>query len=161
MAEIRLGDEEYIVSKTDLHGKIIYANDIFIRMSGYTVGELKDKPHNLIRHPDMPKVVFKLLWGRLKERKEIFAYVVNKCKNGDYYWVFANVTPTISHGQLVDYYSIRRKPSSKALSTIQTLYQTLVNQERMGGVAASEKYLTNLLKEKGLSYDQFIASLQG
>ncbi len=162
MAEIRLGDEEYIVSKTDLKGNIKHANDIFIKMSGYSVDELKDKPHNIIRHPDMPKVVFKLLWERLTAKKEIFAYVVNKCKNGDYYWVFANVTPTISHGQVVDYHSVRRKPSQKAMSVIPNLYRELVQKEKTGGgVTASEKHLNDLLKEKGVSYDQFIASLQG
>jgi PAS domain S-box-containing protein len=161
MAEIRLRDQEYSDSKTDLRGNITHANEIFIKMSGYSVAELKGKPHNIIRHPDMPKIVFRLLWDRLKAKKEIFAYVVNKSKNGDHYWVFANVTPTITHGQVVDYHSVRRKPSQKAMSVIPNLYRDLLQQEKSGGVTASEKYLNKILEEKGLSYDQFIASLQG
>lgn len=161
MANIELGDDDYIVSKTDLNGKIIYGNEIFVKMSGYTIEELLSKPHNIIRHPDMPKVVFKLLWDRLKNKEEIFAYVINKSKNGDHYWVFANVTPTIRSSKVLDYHSVRRKPNPKAIPIISEVYRILLNLEKTSGITASEKYLNDLLKEKGVSYDGFIASLQG
>lgn len=158
--EITFGDEEFIVSKTDLQGKITYGNALFIKMSGFTELELIQKPHNILRHEDMPKVVFKLLWSRIKEGKEVFAYVKNKTKEGDYYWVFAHVTPSFNlNREITNYHSVRRKPSAKALNVIKPLYATLLQHERNGGVNASEAALNQILKDKGLSYDEFILSL--
>jgi len=156
-----LKEDDYIVSKTDLTGKIIYGNEIFVDFSGYTQDELIGKPHNIIRHPDMPRIVFKLLWERLKNKEEIFAYVKNLSKNGDYYWVFANVTPTIRNGVIIDYHSVRRKPNPEAIKVVSELYKTLVDKEKIGGMNASGEALNNLLKEKGVSYDELISSLQG
>ena len=158
--EITFGDEEFIVSKTDLQGKITYGNALFIKMSGFTELELIQKPHNILRHEDMPKVVFKLLWSRIKEGKEVFAYVKNKTKEGDYYWVLAHVTPSFNlNREITNYHSVRRKPSAKALNVIKPLYATLLQHERNGGVNASEAALNQILKDKGLSYDEFILSL--
>lgn len=158
--ELTFGEEEFIVSKTDLQGNITYGNALFIKMSGYSELELIDKPHNILRHEDMPAVVFKLLWNRIKAGKEIFAYVKNKTKDGDYYWVFAHVTPSFDNNrQISNFHSVRRKPSMKALNFIKPLYATLLQKERNGGIAASEETLNALLKEKGLSYDEFILSL--
>lgn len=158
--ELTFNEEDFIVSKTDLNGNITYGNALFIQMSGYSEFELIDKPHKILRHEDMPAVVFKLLWSRIKEGKEIFAYVKNKTKEGDYYWVFAHVTPSFdSHRKISNYHSVRRKPSKKALDVIQPLYSSLLQKERSGGVHASEAALTQLLKDKGMSYDEFILSL--
>ncbi|PHM16455.1 MAG: PAS sensor protein [Sulfuricurvum sp. PD_MW2] len=158
--ELTFGDDEFIVSKTDLTGKITYGNALFIRMSGYSEEELLDKPHNILRHEDMPAVVFKLLWNRIKEGKEIFAYVKNKTKNGDYYWVFAHVTPSFdTNRKITNYHSVRRKPSSKALNVIKPLYSALLQKERSGGIQAAETALNQILKDKGLSYEQFILSI--
>lgn len=158
--ELTFGEEEFIVSKTDLQGKITYGNSLFIKMSGYSELELIDKPHNILRHEDMPALIFKLLWSRVKAGKEIFAYVKNKTKNGDYYWVYAHVTPSFdSNRQISNYHSVRRKPKDKALNVIKPLYAMLLQKERSGGIAASEEALNALLKEKGLTYDEFIISL--
>lgn len=158
--ELTFSEEEFIVSKTNLQGKITYGNALFIKMSGYSEIELIDKPHNILRHEDMPAVVFKLLWSRIKDGKEIFAYVKNKTKNGDYYWVFAHATPSFdSNRTITTYHSVRRKPSEKALSIIKPLYSMLLQKERNGGITASEETLNQLLKEKGLTYDEFIFSL--
>ncbi|MBD3809594.1 MAG: PAS domain-containing protein [Sulfuricurvum sp.] len=158
--ELTFDDEQFIVSKTDLQGKITYGNALFIKMSGYNESELINQPHNILRHEDMPAVVFKLLWSHIKAGKEIFAYVKNKTKYGDYYWVFAHVTPSFDHNrQISNYHSVRRKPSDKALNIIKPLYTTLLQKERSGGITASEEALNNLLKEKGVSYDEFILSL--
>lgn len=158
--ELTFGEEEFIVSKTDLNGKITYGNSLFIEMSGYDEFSLIDQPHNILRHEDMPAVVFKLLWSRIKEGKEIFAYVKNKTKNEDYYWVFAHVTPSFdTNRQISNYHSVRRKPTQKALDIIKPLYATLLQKEKSGGISASEAALNQLLKDKGLSYDEFILSL--
>lgn len=157
--EKELKDNEFIVSKTDKHGKILYGNKIFIKISGYEESELLGKPHNILRHPDMPKVVFELLWERIKAKKEIFAYVKNMCKDGSFYWVLANVTVTLgANGELIDYHSVRRKPSKKAMEVIPKLYKELLEAEQQGGMAASKKLLENKLA--GESYDDFIFNLQ-
>lgn len=159
--EITLSDDEFIVSKTDTKGKILYGNKIFIKISGYAERDLLGKPHSILRHPDMPKVVFKLLWDRLHEKKEIFAYVKNLAKDGSFYWVFANVTVTKGkNGEVVDYHSVRRKPSAKAMSVIPGLYQKLLAEEKSAGMDASVRMLENILNEKGVSYDDFIFDLQ-
>jgi PAS domain S-box len=92
--ERTFGTDEIIVSKTDPKGRIIYANEVFLRLAGYAESEIIGQPHSIIRHPDMPRCVFKLLWDTVQSGNEIFAYVVNRSKNGDHYWVLAHVTPT-------------------------------------------------------------------
>ncbi|WP_457598671.1 PAS domain-containing protein [Hydrogenimonas sp.] len=158
--ERSLKEDDFIVSKTDLKGRIIYGNKMFIELSGYTEEELLNKPHSILRHPDMPKVIFKLLWNRIQNGQEIFAYVKNLCKDGAYYWVFANVTVTKDmNGNARDYHSVRRKPHPKALETIKPLYAKLLDEERSGGLEASERLLNSILQEKGVGYDEFILGL--
>lgn len=156
-----LSKDDFIVSKTDTHGKIIYGNRMFILMSGYEEHELIGTPHSILRHPDMPKIVFKLLWERIRAKEEIFAYVKNLSKDGSYYWVLANVTATLDeHGTIRDFHSVRRKPGSKALEVILGLYAKLLDAERRGGMDASGKLLTTILHEQGKTYDEFILSLR-
>lgn len=158
--ELTFGQEEFIVSKTDLQGKILYGNALFIKISGYSEAELLHQPHNILRHEDMPAVVFKLLWSRIKEGKEIFAYVKNKTKNGDFYWVYAHVTPSFNAQRAItSYHSVRRKPSEEALKVIKPLYAMLLQKEKNSGISASETALNEILKDKGVTYDQFILSL--
>ncbi|MBD3824388.1 MAG: PAS domain-containing protein [Epsilonproteobacteria bacterium] len=160
MAELHFKDDEFIISKTDTQGRITYGNELFLKLAGYTESEIISKPHSIVRHPDMPKIIFKLLWDTIRSGKEIYAYVINRSKNGDYYWVFANVTPSFdAKGGIVGYYSVRRKPTSKAIEQIKPLYQKLLSAERSGGVASSSQMLEELLKPFGGRYDKFILSL--
>jgi len=159
--EIKMKENDFIVSKTDTKGKITYGNEIFIKMSGYSEKELLGAPHNILRHQDMPKIVFKLLWDRIKNREAINAYVKNKTKNGDYYWVFANVTASMDvYDKIVGYYSVRRKPSEKALRVIEGLYHELLETEVTKGVEASYALLNSKLQDAGVNYDEFVLSLQ-
>jgi PAS domain S-box-containing protein len=160
MAELTFLESQLIVSKTDTKGNITYGNELFLELAGYEEKEILYKPHNIVRHPDMPKIIFKLLWQYIQNDREIYAYVVNKSKNGDYYWVFANVTPSYDKDKkVVGYYSVRRKPSKKALSVIQPLYKQLLSAEKTGGIAASEKMVNELIEKNGGRYDKFILSL--
>jgi len=157
-------EDDFIVSKTDTKGRILYGNRIFIEYSGYTEHELLGAQHNIIRHPDMPRAVFKLLWDTIQARQECFAYVKNMSKDGGFYWVFANVTPSFDQaGNLLGYYSVRRKPKAEAVKTVTGLYRAMVEAERRAGprdaMAASTKLLTDLLREKGASYEEFILSI--
>ncbi|NOX16487.1 MAG: PAS domain-containing protein [Epsilonproteobacteria bacterium] len=157
-----LKPNDFIVSKTDLKGKITYCNQIFMQIAKYSEEELIGTPHNIIRHPDMPKIVFKLLWDRIEHKEEIFAFVKNLSKDGGYYWVYANVTASLGiNGNIIGYYSVRRKPSEKGIKVCGDLYAKLLEIEKSGGMEASGKFLNDLLKEKGVSYDELVASLQG
>ena len=125
--EAFFGDDEIIVSKTDLQGRIQYVNRTFIKISGYSEEEVLGQPHSLIRHPDMPRCVFKLLWDTLETKQEIFAYVKNMCKNGDHYWVFAHVTPTFGKdGQVIGYHSNRRTPERSQVALFTEVYRELL-----------------------------------
>ncbi len=156
-----LSQNDFIVSKTDLNGKMIYGNKTFIEISGYEEEELLGKPHSLLRHPDMPKIIFALLWERIHNKQEIFAYVKNLCKDGSFYWVFANVTVTLDNERNIrDFHSVRRKPSIKAMDTIPNLYAQLLSAQKSGGIEESKALLNKLLDEKGVDYDEFILALQ-
>lgn len=158
---LEMKENDFIVSKTDTKGRLTYVNEIFMTMAEYTESELLGKPHNIVRHPDMPKTVFKLLWERIQNKEEIFAYVVNKTKKGNSYWVMANVTASVdSQGNIVGYYSVRRKPKASALEVIKPLYAEMLQAESSGGIAAGEKILNDLLHKEGVSYDELIISLQ-
>jgi PAS domain S-box-containing protein len=165
--ERTFGVDEVIVTKTDLKGVITYANDVFLRISSYPESEILGRPHNIIRHPDMPRCVFQLLWDRLREGRELFAYVMNLAGDGAHYWVFAHVTPSLdAAGATVGYHSSRRVPSPNALAVIQPLYGQLVAEERRhsrpaDALAASSNLLTSTLEGHGMSYDEFIWSLAG
>ena len=156
-----MNENDFIVSKTDLKGKITYCNKIFINMAEYEEEELVGSPHNIIRHPDMPKAVFKLLWDRIQNKEEVFAFVVNKTKKANEYWVFANVTASVDErGNIIGYYSVRRKPNPNALAIIKPLYKQMLHAEQSGGVEASLKVLTDVLAQKGMSYDELIIAIQ-
>lgn len=163
--ERKLADREIIVSKTDLKGRITYCNDVFLRMAGFKESELLGAPHSIIRHPAMPRCVFKLLWDTLAKGEEIFAYVVNRSQNGDHYWVFAHVTPDLDeNGQAVGYHSNRRSVTPQAVATVAALYKTLLEEEsrhgdRKAGMAAAGEILGKVLAEKGVSYEQLVLSL--
>lgn len=153
--------DAFLVSKTDTQGKITYCNEPFIKIVGTSEQEILGKPHNIIRHPDMPRVIFKLLWETVKKRDEIFAYVKNLSFDGGHYWVYANITASLDQsGKIVGYYSVRRKANPKALEIINPLYEKLLNLEKNGGIEASLAYLNTLLHEKGVSYEEFSSTLQ-
>ncbi|MCK5574901.1 MAG: PAS domain-containing protein [Sphingomonadales bacterium] len=157
--------DEFIVSKTNLKGHLTYANDVFLRLGGYTEEETLGAPHSLIRHPDMPRAVFKLLWDQIQAGKEIFAYVLNRSKNGDHYWVLAHVTPTVdTSGNIIGYHSNRRVPTPQALATIKPIYDKLLGIEKAAsdrkvGMEQSCQALVDLLEENGVTYDQFVLSI--
>ena len=159
-------EDEIIVSKTNLKGHITYANKLFLDIAGYSEAEVIGQPHNLIRHPDMPRVIFKLLWDSIREGKEIFAYVINRCKNGDHYWVYAHVTPSkCESGEIVGYHSNRRVPQRDILEEmIIPLYQKLKAEEqkvsnRKDGLLASETMVSAMLAEQEMQYDEYVMTL--
>ncbi|MBA1432166.1 MAG: PAS domain-containing protein [Epsilonproteobacteria bacterium] len=149
--EIVLDPKRYIVSETDEKGKITYANDYFQEVSGYSEEELIGKPHSIVRHPDMPKVVFKLLWETIGAGKNINAVVKNLAKDGRYYWIFTEfeIRKDTDTGKIIGYHASRKKISRHVIEIIADLYAKLLEIEKSQGIEASEKYLISFLKEKG------------
>lgn len=158
-------DDEIIVSKTDTRGRLTYVNDVFLRVSAYREADLIGKPHNIIRHPDMPRGVFRLLWDTIGAGRELFAYIVNLAGDGAHYWVLAHVTPTFgSSGDIVGFHSNRRTPSRTALEKVTPLYAALLAEERRhahapDALAASTALLHEQLAGLGVTYDEWVWSL--
>jgi len=147
---------DMIVSKADEKGNITYTNPIFMKISGYSQGDLLDQPHSILRHPDMPKAIFKYLWDNIKQGKDVNAFVKNLCKDGSFYWVLAQVRMAKNpDGSFRNYVSTRRQMSANARSVIEPLYAKLVEIEKSGGLEASEKALLDFLAENGQSPDTF------
>jgi PAS domain S-box-containing protein len=157
-------EDDFLVSKTDLKGRITYGNRIFIEYSGYSEAELLGHQHNIVRHPDMPRGVFKFLWDTLEAKQECFAYVKNRSKDGGFYWVFANVTPSYgADGQVDGYFSVRRKPRAAAIAVVSSLYRQMLEEEQRVGpkaaCAASLALLNTTLAQHGASYASFILAI--
>lgn len=160
--ERTFSEDEVIVSKTDAKGRIVYANDVFCKVGLYGEDELLGKPHSIVRHPDMPRSVFQLLWDRIQGGQEIFAYVKNMAKNGDCYWVFAHVTPSFgADGAINGYHSNRRVPDRVGVDRIEPIYRQMLaiesqSADRRAGLVAGAEHLRRLLSERGQSYDEFV-----
>jgi PAS domain S-box-containing protein len=157
-------EDDFIVSKTDPKGIITYCNPIFIEFSGYAEDELLGTQHNIIRHPDMPRAGFKLVWDTIQSGKEVFAYVKNMSKDGGFYWVFTHITPDFGpQGNIVGYTSVRRSPQRSAIEKVAPVYRQMLEAERAAGardaIAAGTQVLLDLLKKTGMSYEELVFSL--
>ncbi|MBS3965017.1 MAG: PAS domain-containing protein [Methylomonas sp.] len=163
--EKKLADEDFIVSKTDATGRITYANRIFMDIAGYPESSLLGVQHNVIRHPDMPRGVFRFMWNTLKAGNEFFGFAKNLCADGSYYWVFANITQDYDKaGKLQGYYSVRRQPPRSALDVIEPIYREMLSIERQSSSKeAADKsldYLTDVVRQTGAkSYDSLVLNL--
>ncbi len=149
--EIQLDPQRYIVSETDAKGKITYCNDYFVEVCGYSQDELIGSPHNIIRHPDMPKVVFKILWETIKQGKNLNVVVKNRAKDGRFYWIFTEFESRrdADTGEIIGYMASRKTVSRHIIDVMAKLYSELLAVEKEGGIEASEEYLSNFLKDKG------------
>jgi PAS domain S-box-containing protein len=143
---------DLIVSKSDKEGNITYVNPIFMKISGYAHGELLGKPHSILRHPDMPKVVFKYLWQNLNDANDVVAYVKNLCKDGSFYWVLATVkTAKNPDGSFRNYMSTRRCITDDAKQKISAIYAQLLQAEKDNGEEESEKLFNTFLTQNGIN----------
>lgn len=164
--ELSFGKDDVIVTKTDLKGHITYANRVFLGLSELALSQAIGAPHSIIRHPDMPRCVFKLLWERIQGGKEIFAYVLNRAVSGDHYWVFAHATPSFGpDGTISGYHSNRRVPKKSTIeSVIKPLYAELSaiergHADRKHGMNVAYAKLMQKLTDGGTDYDRFIFSI--
>lgn len=145
--EKNFSDLEQLVSITDLEGRITYANEEFCEIAGYSLEELVGQHHNIVRHPNMPKAAFEDLWGKLKQGNSWRGMVKNKCKNGDYYWVDAYVTPLYENNKINGFQSVRTKPSEDQKKKAQLFYDKLNNGKPIRDFNAN----TNLKRAVGIT----------
>lgn len=156
--EIELDPKRYIISKTDTKGVITFGNDYFIEIAGYSKEELLGKPHNIIRHPDMPRIAFKMMWERINRGENMMAIVKNLAKDGRHYWVVTDFEPKLDPitKKIVSHTAFRKAAPRKAIEAIEPIYKKLIELEKEGGMEASGKFLEDFLKEKNTNYDKFI-----
>jgi PAS domain S-box-containing protein len=163
--EVLFDQQDVIVSKTDTKGIITYANDIFIGISQYSENELLGAPHSILRHPGMPRCIFRFLWTTIAVGTEVFAYVLNRTKHGNHYWVFAHVTPTVGPGgQITGYHSNRRVPERAAVARIAPLYESLLKVEQScadkeEGLKKSTQALVDFIAGTGMDYSELVFTL--
>lgn len=159
--EVTWDKTQVIMSKTNAFGIIEYANEVFVDVSGYEDYELMGQPHNMIRHPDMPKVIFKVLWENLKAGKNFHAIVKNLAKSGRYYWVVTDFEiAKDENGVIVNYFGRRQAVPQEVISLhIEPLYKKLLQIEAASGVEFGEKYLIGFLEEKKRTYVEYIKEL--
>ncbi|WP_294891845.1 PAS domain-containing protein [Sulfuricurvum sp. MLSB] len=151
--EAKFEPNELFFSITDIESTILSGNEVFIRISGYTKEEVLGRYHNIVRHPDMPRIVFKLIWDYLRAGKPIVGYVKNRAKSGAYYWVLAAIFPLEDR-----YVSIRIKPTTRLLAAIQELYPLLLGAEKRGGMEESAAILPDFLNNLGYhDYNEFMS----
>lgn len=161
--EKKMSCDSLIISKADLSSIITYANKDFCLYSGYSTAELIGQPQNIIRHPDMPRAIFNLMWDHLKQQQEFFGYIKNMAKDGSHYWAFANIAPTYINGQHIGYMSARRCPSPAALEVIIPLYEKMTRVEqglaREQQIPMSSAVLLQAINKEFTSYAEFALSL--
>jgi len=160
--ETDVPEGELIISRTDFNGNITFANELFASISGYSVDELVGKPHSIVRHPDMPKSVFKDLWGTLKRGELWSGYVKNMRKDGGYYWVYAEVSAMQKDNQLVGYKSMRSPIDKETKKEYQDKYDNLRKEEEKSCRIVSNisidnfEKLRSLAKEEGIKEDKIL-----
>lgn len=162
--EVTFSADELIVTKTNLQGKITYANRTFMRVANFAESHLLGYDHNIIRHPEMPRGVFYGLWKTLKEKHEFFGFVKNLTSDGHYYWVFANITPDYVGKDVVGYYSVRRQAPKVAVETINQIYKEMLDREktfsRQEAPQASWNWMLQAVYERtGKEYEELVLEL--
>jgi len=159
--EVTWDKTQVIMSKTNARGIIEYANEVFVDVCGYEDYELMGQPHSIIRHPDMPKVLFKVLWEKLKSGENFHAIVKNLAKSGRYYWVITDFDISRNdEGEIINYFARRRSvPQEVITNHIEPLYRKLLQIEGASGMEYSEKYLNGFLEERNKTYVQYILEL--
>jgi len=158
--EIKFSKRKFIVSKTDLTGKIIFTNKNFTEISGYSEEELIGEPHNVLRHPDMPRAVFFIVWQSLLAGNPISGVVKNLAKDGRYYWVIADFEAKRDmEGKIVALTAFRRAAPQDVIDAVEEIYGIMLSIEKKHGMEKSLAYLESFLDEGNLTYPKFIEDL--
>ena len=156
--EIKVGSKDFIVSKTDEKGNILYVNDTFCDVTGYEEIEVLGKAHNILRHPDMPAVIFFLMWRKIQSGQNIKALIKNLARSGEFYWVSTDFEINYENNRKT-YIAFRRAVPKKTIKEIEPLYEHLLKVEKAHGLQASLVYLQGFLNEKHQTFDEYMDSV--
>jgi len=158
--EIKFSKKKFIVSKTDKKGIITFVNKNFCEVSGYTEDELIGAPHNIVRHPDMPRAIFFLIWSSLLRGEPVSGVIKNLAKSGKYYWVIADLdVKKDANGNIKSLIAFRRSAPQQVIDVMEELYATMLSIEKKRGIEGALAYLEAYLEEKGMTYDEFLVDL--
>ena len=159
--EVQWDKTKTLISETDVKGTITNVNDVFCAVSHYSASELIGQPHNLIRHPDMPKLIFKLLWDNLKVGNNFVGVIKNLAKTGEYYWVVTDFEMRRDAMGNITHYIGRRKsvPEAAINNYLAPFYESLLKMEKVGGVELSSRFFKNYLTKQGKDYIDFVISI--
>jgi len=158
--EIKFSKKKFIVSKTDTKGNILFVNKNLCDISGYTEEELIGSPHNALRHPDMPRAIFFLIWNSLLRGEHVSGVIKNLAKSGKYYWVIADFdVKKDEHGHIKSLTAFRRSAPDQVIDTMEELYHTMLNIEKKHGMEGSLSYLEAFLEERHMGYEEFLDEL--
>lgn len=158
--EIIIPDDQVLISVTDPKGIIIETNDNFTNISGYSEDELIGSSHNIIRHPDMPKIMFKIVWDHIMDKENVMAVVKNLAKDGRYYWVVTDfITQVDADRNIVNYTAYRRPVHNRVKQAIIPLYKALCAIEDVAGIKASERFLTDYFEDRNTNYDDMVEEI--
>lgn len=162
MIELVLESGDKIISKTDVNGTILKGNDTFYKFAEYKENEILGKPHNIVRHPDMPRIAFRLLWAKILDKQTVNAFVKNRSKNGKFYWVYATVSPTLNPktNEIDSFYSIRKKPNREAVEQLEGVYKVLKEIEESKGYEETREFLRSFLAVNGMKWNDLMQRLQ-
>ena len=159
--EVQWDKTKTLISETDVKGTITNVNDVFCAVAHYSASELIGQPHNLIRHPDMPKLIFKLLWDNLKVGNNFVGVIKNLAKTGEYYWVVTDFEMRRDAMGNITHYIGRRKsvPEAAINNYLAPFYESLLKMEKIGGVELSSRFFKNYLTKQGKDYIDFVISI--
>ena len=159
--EVQWDKTKTLISETDVKGTITNVNDVFCAVAHYSASELIGQPHNLIRHPNMPKLIFKLLWDNLKVGNNFVGVIKNLAKTGEYYWVVTDFEMRRDAMGNITHYIGRRKsvPEAAINNYLAPFYESLLKMEKIGGVELSSRFFKNYLTKQGKDYIDFVISI--
>jgi len=158
--EIRCATQEIIVSRTDLKGNIIYCNPIFSKINGFKGASVIHQPHNIIRHPDMPKTIFKIIWSIIEQGLPIQALLKNKTNDGCYYWTLLNWKVQRNRdAKIVSYVAYGKQAPDYAIKAIEPIYEMMLKIEEEHDMESALEYLESFLEEEGVTYREYMEEL--
>jgi len=158
--EIKCSTQQVLISRTDLKGNLIYYNPTFLEVNGFTGSSLINKPHSILRHPDMPKTIFRIIWSIIEQGLPIQALIKNKTNDGKYYWALMNwKAQKDKNNKVISYVAYGRQAPNAAVKSIEPLYKAMLDIEKENDIESALEYLHSYLEEEGLSYSQYMKKL--
>ena len=158
--EIKCATQQVIVSRTNTQGDIVYCNSTFLDVNGFKSSEVINRPHSIVRHPDMPKSIFKIIWSIISQGLPIQAVIKNKTNDGYYYWTLMTIKPQRDRdNKIISYVAYGKQAPNIVIKKIEPLYRVMKEIEERDDIDAALEYLESYLKEKNMTYAQYIKHL--